>query len=181
MADIRRKRVERFDVVGQQYHATDVRHVTSIGNIEMTRKQSLGNLKEVLIKRRRALRQALAGDLSLLQELRQETSGDVVDFALDSAYDEMNTQLAEVESRELANIERALEKFEDSSYGKCEGCSCNIPLARLQALPYATLCIECKRLSEKPGFEANHPDWSKIIDSGSGDDVRLTDLDSNLS
>jgi len=53
----------------------------------MARKDAILNLRQVLIKRRDALRQALAGDLSLLKELREQTSGDVVDFALDSAQD----------------------------------------------------------------------------------------------
>ena len=60
----------------------------------------------ILIKRRDALRKALAGDLSLLKELRAQTAGDVVDAALDSAQDEISSQLAEVESRELARRKR---------------------------------------------------------------------------
>ena len=50
----------------------------------------------------------LQGDLSLLSQLREQSGGDVVDEALDAAQDEISSQLAEVESRELANIERAL-------------------------------------------------------------------------
>ena len=68
----------------------------------MARKDAIQNLKKVLIKRRDALRKALAGDLSVLNELREQTSGDVVDVALDSAQDEISSQLAEVESRELS-------------------------------------------------------------------------------
>jgi len=50
-------------------------------------------MRQILIKRRDALRTALAGDLSLLKELRAQTSGDVVDAALDSAQDEISSQL----------------------------------------------------------------------------------------
>ena len=67
----------------------------------MARKESVEIQRQILLKRRDALRTALAGDLSLLKELRQQTSGDVVDAALDSAQDEISSQLAEVESREL--------------------------------------------------------------------------------
>ena len=88
----------------------------------MTRKDAILNLRQVLIKRRNALRKALADDLSLLKELRDQTSGDVIDFALDSAQDEISSQLAEVESRELAQIEGALELMRDGTYGICEGC-----------------------------------------------------------
>lgn len=145
----------------------------------MTRKNALKSLKEVLLKRREALRKALDGDLSLLKELREQTSGDVVDFALDSAQDEISSQLAEVESRELANINTALERMEEGSYGKCEGCSSSIPLARLQALPYAICCIECKKKLERAGLrEHDRVDWSNILDAGMSEgDNNLADLE----
>ena len=135
----------------------------------MARKDSLKNMKEVLVRRREALRKALAGDLSLLTELREQSSGDVVDFALDSAQDEINSQLAEVESRELARIDEALEKMRAGTYGLCEGCKQDIPLARLQALPYATCCIDCKRKLEESGFSMKDVDWSNILDIGDND------------
>jgi len=93
----------------------------------MTRKEAILNMHQVLIKRRDALRKALAGDLSLLKELRAQASGDVVDAALDSVQDEISSQLAEVESRELARIEIALERMREGQYGICDGCSISIP------------------------------------------------------
>jgi DnaK suppressor protein len=74
----------------------------------MARKDAMMGLRQILVRRRDALRQALAGDLSMLKELRQQNSGDVIDAALDTAQDEISSQLAEVESRELSNIETAL-------------------------------------------------------------------------
>ena len=117
----------------------------------MGRKEAMSNMRQILVNRRDALRKALAGDMSLLNELRADTSGDVVDFAVDSANDEISSQLAEVESRELASIEKALERMRDGDYGACEACDKPIPLARLQALPYATLCIQCQRTAEQEG------------------------------
>lgn len=115
-----------------------------------SRDEFISKIKDILLRRRDALRKALAGDLSLLKELEQ-TSGDVVDFALDSVQDELSSQLAEVESRELASIDKALERIKEGNYGECEGCSTTIPIARLQALPYATLCIKCQRELEELG------------------------------
>jgi DnaK suppressor protein len=120
----------------------------------MARKESLQSLRAILVRRRDALRSALAGDLSLLKELRSESPGDVIDAAYDSAQDEISSQLAEVESRELANIENALERMKEGSYGGCEVCGGKIPLARLNALPYATMCIECQREVERSGSTA---------------------------
>lgn len=149
----------------------------------MARKDAITTLRQILVKRRDALRKALAGDLSLLKELREQTSGDVVDWALDAAQDEISSQLAEVESRELANIENALERMREGKYGLCESCEQNIPLARLQALPYATLCIQCQRESEKSGRGGGRAaDWGRILDPGAADtEVRFSDIEMDVT
>lgn len=150
----------------------------------MARKDAILKMREILVLRRDALRKALAGDLSLLKELREQTAGDVVDFALDSAQDEINSQLAEVESRELASIENALERMRSGQYGVCEGCNTRIPMARLNALPYATLCIDCQREAERTGMAADSlADWSRVIDeNGSGDsDLSINDIEIDVS
>jgi len=127
-----------------------------------SRDEFIKKMKEILLRRRDALRKALAGDLSLLKELEQ-TSGDVVDFALDSVQDELSSQLAEVESRELASIDTALDQIKAGKYGECEGCSATIPIARLQALPYATLCIKCQRELEELGPDG--VSWAQTDDT----------------
>jgi DnaK suppressor protein len=43
----------------------------------------------------------------------------------------------------LRKVERALERIEDGSYGICESCGSEIPIARLEVLPYATMCVTC--------------------------------------
>jgi len=147
------------------------------------RKDAMMNMRQILIKRRDALRQALAGDLSMLKEMRSDASGDVVDWALDSVQDEINSQLAEVESRELARIENALERMRDGQYGACEACGSNIPMARLNALPYATSCIKCQREAERDGGIGGGPaDWTRLVDvSGSDADVSINDIEIDVS
>ena len=149
----------------------------------MSRKEAILNMRQVLIKRRDALRKALAGDLSLLKELRQQTTGDVVDAALDSVQDEISSQLAEVESRELARIEYALEHMRNGRCGICEGCGCNIPLARLNALPYATFCVKCQREAERQGAASpSDVDWSRLLDTPSGDtELSINDIEIDVS
>jgi DnaK suppressor protein len=147
----------------------------------MARKDSILKLRDLLVKRRDALRKALAGDLSLLKALHDQTSGDVVDAALDAAQDEISSKLAEVESRELANIEVALERMRGGTYGVCEICNGKIPLARLTALPYATTCIECQRASEQSGAGGGYAgDWSRVLDGGAVDmDISFSDLEAS--
>ena len=142
----------------------------------MSRKKSLEQMKEVLLQRRDALRQAIAGDDSMLQELSSSSGGDEVDFALDCSHGEISSQLAEVASKELSYVENALSQFAENSYGKCEACKNNIPMARLHALPYATFCIDCKLKAEKAGVEPGAVvDWSVILDTPV-DDLRMNDF-----
>jgi RNA polymerase-binding transcription factor DksA len=44
----------------------------------------------------------------------------------------------------IEQIDRAIEKIHDGSYGKCDSCGTAIPKERLRALPYAALCVKCK-------------------------------------
>lgn len=139
----------------------------------MGRKDALGKLRDVLVRRRDALRRAMAGDLSVLRELRDQGPGDVLDAAVDTAQDEINSQLLEVESRELVQIEDALERLNTGTFGVCEVCDKPIPLNRLQALPYATECIECKRKSERIGGinEGRVHAWNRVFDNSEVDSM----------
>jgi DnaK suppressor protein len=145
----------------------------------MARKDSILKMRDLLMKRRDALRRVLAGEVSSLKSLRAQKGGDLVDAALDAVQDEISSKLAEAESRELANIEVALERIRAGSYGLCEVCGGKIPLARLNALPYATNCIDCQRANENAGGAAFlSGDWSRVLDGGSVDmDVSFTDLE----
>lgn len=148
----------------------------------MARKDAIRKMREILVVRRDALRRALAGDLSLLKELREQSAGDVVDFALDSAQHEINSQLAEVESRELASIENALERMRTGHFGVCETCGIKIPMARLNALPYATLCIECQRDAERQGISGgSEADWGRLIDNSGDVEMSINDIELDVS
>ncbi len=147
----------------------------------MARKETLAEMESILKQRRNALVTALNGDDSLLKEMNQQSGGDVVDFASDSAFGELSSQLAEVASRELVNVDHALKMMRAGKYGKCENCDTNIALARLQALPYATCCIDCQRENERNGSpQPRSASWGNVIDISS-DDIRLSDLDTNFS
>ena len=50
---------------------------------------------------------------------------------------------------QLASVEHALQKFEDGTYGLCDSCGKPIPPERLEALPQATLCLDCKARQAK--------------------------------
>jgi DnaK suppressor protein len=135
----------------------------------MARKDIFKKQREILLSRREALRQALMGDDSLLTELRQSSGGDAADLASDSTKGEISSQLIEVSHRELEHIEEALQKMKDGNYGRCAACGCSIPVARLEALPFAIHCVDCQRAAEKAGYEPSKVvDWSLILDQPTG-------------
>ena len=157
----------------------------------MARKDALLRLTSRLIARRDALRKALNGDLDSFRKFSELTVvGDNVDAAVDSANDEICSQLVEIESRELGQIEHALQRIAAGVYGRCEFCGGKISEARLNALPYTNSCIDCQRENERNGFvprpsyEENR--WSKIDDKhlhGTDHDetVKLSDYEMDMS
>src|SRR5438132_2318154 len=133
----------------------------------MARRDALLRLHKTLLARRQALRKALAGELADLRKFKADT-GDSADVAFDSGSEEISTQLAELEARELSQIERALARMKQGSYGVCELCQGKIPVSRLNALPYSTTCIECQREMETyPGWAGGGRggDWEKVFDA----------------
>ncbi|QDV61310.1 TraR/DksA family transcriptional regulator [Crateriforma conspicua] len=137
----------------------------------MSRKESLNKLRVTLVRRRDALRRALDGDLSLLQELHGQKTGDPLDAAADTIQDELNSQLVENESRELGAMEDAIARFEAGTYGNCESCGKPIPITRLRAVPYATDCIDCRRREEDGQDGGNVVAWNRVFDVSEVDPV----------
>jgi RNA polymerase-binding protein DksA len=62
---------------------------------------------------------------------------------------EIDYTLEENESRMLAAIDAALGRIDEGTFGTCSSCGNAIGEDRLDAIPYATLCIECKRKEER--------------------------------
>jgi len=148
----------------------------------MARKDALLRLHARLVTRRDALRKALKGDLEGYREFAAlNVVGDNVDAAVDTANDEISSQLVEIESRELGQIEHALQRIVQGVYGRCEYCSGKINEARLNALPYTNSCIDCQRENERHGqaFGAAEEDhrWAKIYEKTHED----TDVDSHIN
>ena len=113
---------------------------------------------------------------------------DPLDVAFDAGSEEISTQLAELEARELTQIEKALARINQGTYGLCEFCQSKIPVARLNALPYSTTCVDCQREMETyPGWEGNAAgkDWEKVFESrgaiGEEREVSLSDLEMDIS
>jgi DnaK suppressor protein len=157
----------------------------------MARKDAMLRLHARLVARRDALRKALNGDLDGFREFAATNDvGDNVDAAVDTANDEICSQLVEIESRELGQIEHALKRIVEGAYGRCEYCNGKIAEARLNALPYTNSCIDCQRENERHGqaFGRTAEDhrWAKVFDKPIEDherdsDINLSDFEMDLS
>lgn len=62
---------------------------------------------------------------------------------------EIDLSLEENARAALAQIDRALHKLDNGSYGHCDKCGKAIGAGRLRVAPFATLCVDCKRLEER--------------------------------
>ena len=157
----------------------------------MARKDALLRLTSRLMARRDALRKALNGDLDSFRKFSQISGvGDNVDAAVDSANDEICSQLVEIESKELGQIEHALQRNAAGVYGRCEYCGGKISEARLNALPYTSSCIDCQRENERTGqmrgLEPDTKRWAKVyekpMEEGEGDSpINLSDFEMDYS
>lgn len=97
-----------------------------------------------------------------LENIRSENSGSMDDEVDESHFDNHLAETASVttdrvidysleasEKRVLAAIDAALGRIDEGTFGKCERCGEPIEPDRLEALPWATLCIEDKRREEQ--------------------------------
>ena len=156
----------------------------------MAKKDALLRLHARLVARRDALRKALAGDMDAYREYAANVVGDTVDAAVDTANGEISSQLVEIESRELGQIEHALERIVQGVYGRCEFCGDKIAEARLNALPYTNSCIDCQRENERSGnpygrLTDDDTRYAKIYAkphaSDDDSDVNLSEIEMDLS
>jgi len=134
----------------------------------MARPAALQKISKILIGRRNELHKRLSRDLQDLGRSGSSTSGDAADAAFGNTGDEMTSQLAQLESKEAAQIELALQRIGQGRYGICDVCSKKIPVARLNALPYCVMCVTCQAEVEKDStWLDSHADmaWGAIRDS----------------
>lgn len=73
----------------------------------------------------------------------------MADTATETFDRELADTLHENADAVLAAIDGALQRVENGTYGKCVNCGRDISPERLEALPYAELCIDCKREAER--------------------------------
>lgn len=116
------------------------------------------HFRSLLLEKRGAVAAALENlhrenSRSLEEETGELVSGSadqhLADTATETVEREIGNTLEEHDVRLLDAIDAALGRIEDGTYGKCVNCGGPIPEERLEALPWATLCLDCKRKEER--------------------------------
>lgn len=125
----------------------------------MKRSEFFNDIEQQLTAKRDALSASVAAELSELRHEDEDANWEDHGDSFDSASHDLNCQLAERTSDELLQINAALARLHAETYGECEDCGCEIPVARLKALPFATLCVDCQLQREHTGHqpEGYHP------------------------
>lgn len=77
------------------------------------------------------------------EDLAEPGDDDFAEMATESAEDEVLEGLGRAAEEEIRQINYALERIENGTYGVCVECGAAIPEPRLEAIPYTTRCIDC--------------------------------------
>lgn len=121
------------------------------------KKKDLEKYEKLLLTKRAEI----LGELGLLKKnvldtTTKDSSGDLsgysyhmADQGTDAEEREKAFLLASKSGRLLYHIDEALRRIKDKTFGKCQECGEEISTARLEAVPHARLCINCKEKEEK--------------------------------
>jgi DnaK suppressor protein len=121
-------------------------------NNKLTQKE-LQKFKELLLaKRNEIFGNVLSMEDETLRRQRSDLSNmpiHMADIATDNYETEYTLELVGSERKLMQEIDEALDRIENGTYGICEGSGKPIPKARLEAIPWARYCVEYARLLEK--------------------------------
>lgn len=117
--------------------------------IPESRREALHRM--LMVKRREILKEigdSLGQSLTEDQQRRLESAMDIGDQALMDLERELGISLMEMRNRKRQLIDEALTRLTDGTYGICADCGVEISEKRLEAVPFAKLCVECQSHEE---------------------------------
>jgi DnaK suppressor protein len=114
-------------------------------------KTQIASLREELVEERASLLEQVQ-DLDAEADVKNWREGGFDDDPADAGSASFERETAQSLSNHARNlvsqIDDAMRRMDAGTYGTCERCGEPIEAARLEALPYATLCLTCKRRDE---------------------------------
>jgi len=118
--------------------------------------KQLEKFKEILLKEREEAQKLIGAINDLQKRGSKESSGDLSSYSIHQA--DLGTDTINAEKNvyhlnrcmgKVKNVNKALRRIHDGSYGLCEMCGEIIPTNRLKMVPFARQCIDCKSKSEE--------------------------------
>ena len=106
-------------------------------------------IREMLLKMREELVREIARRSRETAVSGVSDIGDILDSVSEERTRELDMILTDREKQKLKQIDDALDRIEESTYGLCEECGVKIPRARLKVVPFAKYCVECKEAIER--------------------------------
>ncbi len=119
-------------------------------------KQQLKQFRQALLRERAKYAGEIRAIVKEASKSPRDASGDLssytihmADMSADTYQRELSMNLASTEQEVLYQIDDALKRLEEGSYGVCQECSKPVSLSRLKAVPYTPMCISCQRTTEQ--------------------------------
>ncbi len=120
------------------------------------KKSELKLYEQILIKERQQILKELQYEGNQITQTQQDASGDLsaysnhmADMGSETERREITSQILSTRRDMLLQIEYALKKLYQGTYGTCEQCGKPISKRRLKFIPQARLCIKCSKASDK--------------------------------
>ena len=116
-----------------------------------------GIFREKLTQERARIQTELASldeEVAILGKDQQTEGGStgnhMADGATDIAEQDRDMALIGTLQERMREVEHALERLDQGTYGVCERCDKPIPAERLEVRPFSTLCVDCQSQAERP-------------------------------
>jgi DnaK suppressor protein len=106
-------------------------------------------IKDMLVKMREELVQEIGRRTKATTEAGAQDIGDILDSVSEERTRELDMILTDREKRKLHQIDDAIDRIDEGTYGQCEECGVKVPKARLKVLPFAKFCVECQEKMER--------------------------------
>lgn len=104
---------------------------------------------KTLIEARGRILQEVAQKVKSESDITKHEIGDIYDIASNERERELNLTFGDRDREKLSEIEDALVRIKDGSYGTCEECAEPIAEKRLRAMPFTRVCVECQSKTER--------------------------------
>ncbi len=121
----------------------------------MATKKNIDELEDILLSRKTRITNSILGSRNSMENLKDSECRDEYDFAEVSSDSFKEGLLADQQVKELVEIDLALKRIKEGSYGVCEMCDELINLGRLRAKPFAKFCIPCREIYENEKVNTN--------------------------